>query len=135
MRVGKITFVHFLSQIVVSVAGFLATFLIARLLGAGPLGIYSVSVAVGFFWLTIPASAVGSAIIKRVSEGGDRAASMSAGVLLNLSILLLTVVLVLSFDGIINRYVGAEVSDLIALLVAGSISFKTMMTGLSGQKK
>ncbi|MFB6308142.1 MAG: polysaccharide biosynthesis protein, partial [Haloarculaceae archaeon] len=61
MRLGKTATIHFVSQAAVSVAGFVATFAIAVLLGADGLGRYSVAVAIGFFWLAIPTNAVGLA--------------------------------------------------------------------------
>ena len=53
MRLGRTAFLHFLSQVVVSVSGFAATFAIARLGGADVLGGVAVAVALTF-WLDVP---------------------------------------------------------------------------------
>ncbi|MFC7007102.1 hypothetical protein [Halalkalicoccus salilacus] len=67
MRLGRTTAVYFGSQVVISLSGFVATFAIARLLGAAVLGQYAVVVAL-LFWITIPVNAISSAINKRISE-------------------------------------------------------------------
>lgn len=135
MRLGRTTTIHFLSQVVVSVSGFVATLIIARLLGSTILGQYSVAVALGFFWLVIPATAIGQAIMKRVSEGEDRESYLSAGLVLNFAVALVLVGVVLFFEGLVNRYVGADVGYLVALLVGASVLFRTTTAGLNGQKK
>ena len=67
MRLGKTTLSHFLSQVVVSAAGFLATFAIARVLGADGVGIYALGVAL-LIWTTIPVAGLKRGITKRISE-------------------------------------------------------------------
>ena len=49
MRLGKTAASHFISQVVVTLSGFVATWLIAFVLGASGLGRYSVVVSLGFF--------------------------------------------------------------------------------------
>lgn len=135
MRLGKTTLAHFLSQIVVSVSGFVATLIIARMLGPAVLGQYSVAVALGYFWLAIPATAVAHAITKRVSEGENKAGYLSAGLVLNLVVMVVLAGAVLLFEGLVNGYVGADVGYLMALLLGASILFRTVSAGLNGQKK
>lgn len=135
MRIGKTTVLHFVSQIVVTVAGFLATFLIARLLGPEPLGKYAVAVAVGFYWLRVPGNAVSFAMNKRVSEGGDRSASLSAGFLLNGFVILVLVSIMLALDEVFNSYFRADISIYVAFLTAAAVFFTTVTSGLNGQKK
>ena len=78
MRLGKTTLSHFVSQVVVSMAGFVATFAIARVLGADGVGVYALGVAL-LIWLTIPTSGLSNGLKKRVSELGDPSAYVSAG--------------------------------------------------------
>lgn len=68
MRLGKTTVAHFLSQVVVSVAGFVATFAIACVLGAEGVGMYALGVAI-LMWFKMPAGGLRDGITKPVSEG------------------------------------------------------------------
>ena len=79
MRLGQTSIIHFFSNILSSLLGFLATIYIARLLGAGPLGVYQVVIGL-VSWLSI-AGKVGlsRAITKRISEGVDQGEYTAAG--------------------------------------------------------
>jgi len=134
MRLGKTTLLHFASQAGKSLAGFLATLAIARFLGPDTLGIYAVAVAM-IFWITIPASAFKEAINKRVSEGLEQEAFLSAGLVWNIALGLAVSLLVVVFAHPVNTYVGANVAELIAILLLGNIGIKTVQGALEGQKK
>lgn len=143
MRIGKTAVVHFGSQVVLSVSGFLATFAIARLLGAEVLGVYAAALALTF-WVNIPASAVGSAITKRVSEGTERGAFLSAGFLLNLGFALVLGVIVAGVLVALDQtamFEGSAIQELttawwlVGPLVSGTILFSTVVSGLEGQKR
>jgi O-antigen/teichoic acid export membrane protein len=134
MRLGRTTLIHFASQVGVSLAGFVATFAIARVLGASGLGTYAVAVAL-LFWLNVPASAVGNAVNKRVSEGTDRGSYLTAGFLLNAVVAAAVAIAIVVFAEQVNDYVGAPVSDLVAALVVGNVALITVVGALNGQKK
>jgi len=71
MRIGQTSFVSFVSKGLSSAAGFVATILFARLLGAEVLGKYYLLLSI-VAWLSLLGSiGIGSAITKRVSEGTD----------------------------------------------------------------
>lgn len=135
MRLGKTAIIDFLSQGLVSIAGFAATFAIARILGPSGLGKYAIAVALGIFWLSIPAGAVSSALTKRLSENRDRAEFLSSGLLLNLVLSIIIGLSVYLLRAPIGRYIGADVGHLVALLVVANIAFTTVRAGLMGQKK
>ena len=134
MRLGRTAAIHFISQVGVSLAGFLATFFIARLLGAETLGTYAVAVAL-LFWLTIPSSAVGGAVNKRISEGSDRGSYLFAGALLNGILAVGMVVAIVLAASYVNAYVGAPVSEFIAALILANTALLTVIGALNGQKK
>ncbi|MFQ3294654.1 MAG: O-antigen/teichoic acid export membrane protein [Natrialbaceae archaeon] len=145
MRLGRTTFLHFLSQVVVSIAGFASRFAIAFFLGEQVLGQYSVAVGLGFYWLVIPGTAVGLAINKRVSEGTDQAEYWTAGVLTNI-ILAFAVAGLVFGSAYLVRTAGlfadttfgsvlTDTSALIALLAFAAILRQTVNSGLSGQKR
>ena len=82
MRIGQTSFTVFVSKIVGSGLGFVATIYIARELGAEVLGYYSLVVAM-VAWLKLAGHmGVSSAVTKRISEGRDQSEYFSAGVLL-----------------------------------------------------
>jgi len=145
MRLGKTTLIHFGSNVVVSATGFVATFAIAYLLGPAGLGEYAVATALGFFWLAIPAGAVGTAIRKRVSEGEEPAAYLTTGLTINIAVgaVLAAAVYVAGWtlpillDPTSNEFLQVITAHKvpIAVLVFGTYSYRTATAGLQGQKR
>lgn len=145
MRLGKTALAHFGTQVVTSVAGFAATWVIAVILGADALGGYTVMVSLGFFWLAIPTKAVGTAVTKRMSEGVDTGPFFGAGAVLNGLLGILLGGSVLMGGELLSRFVSAdgnaflavvtEFNVEIALLVAGTATYQTVISGLQGQKQ
>lgn len=134
MNLGKTTIIHFSIRMVISVSGFIATFAIARLLGAAVLGLYATTVAL-LFAAAIPSKAVADAVTKRMSEGVDQGAYYIAGLTMIAVITAILAAIVLSLRSSIDSYVGAEVSLLLILLIAGSGFYRLTLTALDGQKK
>jgi len=134
MRLGRTTLLHFVSQVGVSVAGFAATFAIARLGGADVLGTYAVAVAL-MFWLSIPPTAIGDAVTKRLSEGGDAGRLLATGLLLELAVAAVLGVGLLLGSPLVERLVGAPVGELVALLVVSNVGLLTAISVLNGEKK
>ncbi|WP_207587624.1 polysaccharide biosynthesis C-terminal domain-containing protein [Halomontanus rarus] len=134
MRLGRTTLIHFSSQVAISVSGFVATLFIARELGSATLGVYATVVAL-LFWTTIPSSAVGSAITKRLSEGHDQGAYCVAGVVTTMILVGSVALLAVTYGPWIDVYVGAPVTDLFVLLLVGTGLFNTTLAILNGQKK
>jgi O-antigen/teichoic acid export membrane protein len=80
MRLGQTSLIHFLSNLLASALGFLATLYIARLIGSEPLGIYNLVLGL-VSWLAIAGKVgISGAISKRVSEGEDQGQYALAGV-------------------------------------------------------
>lgn len=134
MRLGRTTFFHFSSHVVVSLAGFGATFTIARLGGAELLGLYAPAVAIAF-WLNIPAKAVGDSLSKRLSEGRDQGEYLATGLLLEVAIAVVMGIAVYFAAPLVDRFVGAQVGELVALLVVANVGFIAIRSVLNGQKK
>jgi O-antigen/teichoic acid export membrane protein len=134
MRLGRTAVLTFLNQAVVSVAGFVATFVIARLLGANSLGIYAIAVAT-LFWVTIPAAAIGTATTKRISEGTDQMAYVAAGVVMNALVATIVGGGILVAGPAVDRYVGANVSELLATIVVADVAINTVFAILNGRKR
>lgn len=132
MRLARTSAIYFLSDVLTSVVGFVATLYFARVLGSSVLGKYFLVVAlVG--WLSIPSHGVGDAIAKRASERVDQGEILTAGFLLNGLIVALVGGLVVLGGAHVDAYVGADVAVLFAGLFAGQVMFSTVMSALAGQ--
>lgn len=143
MRLGRTTLVHFASQVVVSVAGFVATFAIVRLLSATHLGVYAVGVA-AVFWANIPASAVGEAVKKRISAGGDGDRFLLGGLALTALPALLVSAVILAMPGTVESYllreaetlaVSLPLAPLLAGVVVANMLFILLRDALEGEKR
>lgn len=133
MRVGKTVLARFGSEIVVSVAGFGATFAIARLLGAEGLGIYALGIAV-ITVARMPFAGVFQGISKRVSEGEKQGEYISAGVLAILSLAAVSVAITALFREQINGYVGEPVAFFLLLVLLAEVAMGFVASTLIGQK-
>jgi len=133
-RIKRTTFVYFASQVLVSVSGFVATFVIARYLGSDVLGQYALVVAINV-WFVFPIRSVSAAVTKRMSEGEEPASFLGAGVVTIVLLVPVLVGVVLLGAGFFRTYVGARVAHLIALVIAASAGFQVIKDGLDGQKK
>jgi O-antigen/teichoic acid export membrane protein len=154
MRLGKTAIVDWLSQFVISITGFVATFAIAVFLGKEPLGTYSVIVALGFWFLLLPMNAISKAVTKRMSEGTDPGAFFGAGTLLNGTAAAVLALVVLAAGQLLKVIRGTYDSELLTafydsefvsvfvnfnaelvLLIVGTTAFLTMKSGLEGSKR
>jgi O-antigen/teichoic acid export membrane protein len=134
MNLGKKTASLFLSHVTNSLAGFVATFAIARVLGAEGVGIYALGVAT-MTWLMIPVNGVQGGLTKRISEGTDVNSHLTAGITLHIAIggIIATGLIILS--EFVNRYVGVTVASLLAVMYFGNTVFKGVGAALEGEKK
>lgn len=134
MRLARETIINFIGTVLTSVAGFIATVVIARLLGAEALGIYALGLSL-IFWLDIPATGFQQALMKRISEGTDRATYFSTGLATNVGIIAAVGGLMFLFQDSVRSYVGADVIPLLVLLMAANTLFGTIISGLQAQKR
>lgn len=117
MRLGQTSIVHFLSSLLASVLGFVATIYIARMLGAEPLGIYNLAVGL-VSWLAIVGKVgISKAITKRVSEGSEKGAYSIAGVSVILGLFSVVTVGIFLFRGQLIAYIGYPATLYIVLIL------------------
>jgi O-antigen/teichoic acid export membrane protein len=144
MRLGKTALSHFVSQVVVTLSGFAATWLIAVVLGADGLGRYSVIVSLGFFWLVVPGNAVANAMKKRISEGDNPEGFIGGGILLNAISVAVLGGLVLAagefLGGVVsrNREIMRVLIDYdveIVVMLVATVAYRTAQGSLQGQKR
>lgn len=134
MRPARTSLVVFTSSQVSTVVGFIATFYIARFLGPATLGMYAVITAM-LFWLHVPASAIDSAVTKRISEGFEPGEFLTAGILMNGGLAVLVALGILLFDKQVHAYVGAPISITVAFLVVSWFAAKAVTAALQGQNR
>ncbi|MDZ7731070.1 MAG: oligosaccharide flippase family protein [Natrialbaceae archaeon] len=117
MRLGQTSIIHYLSSLLASALGFLATIDIARVLGAGPLGVYTVVIAL-VSWLAIAGKVgISGAISKRVSEGEDESEYALAGATVIAALFVVIVIGVLLFRSQVVEYVGYQATWYIVLIL------------------
>jgi O-antigen/teichoic acid export membrane protein len=134
LRLGRETLLHFISQVGVTIAGFVASFVIARIGGADVLGLYSVAVAITF-WLNVPSTAIADAMTKRISEGENEPVFLGTGITIQAVIAVTfggTVALVGPFLG---QYITVPVGIPLALLVAVNVALIATVAALRGEKR
>jgi O-antigen/teichoic acid export membrane protein len=134
MRRDRTAILHFLAQVVRSLAGFGTTLFAARYFGAGGLGIYSQVLAL-LFWLKLPSNSVKTAISKRMSESKEITGHFSAGLLAAVGYGVVVFGAVLLFDGIVNNYLNADAALLLGALLLVNIMFDVTKSGLVGRKR
>lgn len=133
MRLGKTVIVRFGSEVVVSIAGFGATFAIARLLGADGLGIYALGIA-AITVARMPFAGIFRSLTKRISEGHDQGQYVVAGLLCISSLAVLFSGIAFVFDDQINAYVGEPVALLLLLVLLAEAAMGVIAGTLNGQK-
>ncbi|MFB6178666.1 MAG: oligosaccharide flippase family protein [Halorientalis sp.] len=133
MRLGQISFLSFLSQILASVVGFVATVLITQTLGSGVFGTYALIIAVVIWVKTISIMGIKSAVTKRLSEGGDDGEYIAAGGLVLGAILIVISVVLFALRGRLNAYVGTDATLLIIALTWATAVLALTMGILDGR--
>lgn len=134
MSFGRTSLGHLLTQVVTSVAGFLATFVIARYLGAGVLGTFVQATALVAV-ITIPTKAVGGATNKRISERQHPEEFFTAGLGLVLGTVGLLAAGLWIARPLLVRFIGAPVVALVILYVTANAVFNFYTAVLTGEKK
>lgn len=127
MRIGQTSLIVFVSKIVGSIAGFVATLYFARLLGAGVLGTYSLVLAVVAWVGLVGKIGITGAVQKRMSEGEEPDEFFTAGALSLLALFVALAVAVYAARDPLVAYIGQPLVDFVVLLL-----FATLLNALSG---
>lgn len=134
MTLGRTSLFHFFTQVITSVAGFLATFVIARYLGADTLGIFVQATAL-IAVITIPSKTLTGAANKRISEQKDPDEYFTACVVLLFGFIMTTVVLMWFSKPYLAAYLGAPIVGLVILYMVSNSVFDLYTSVLTGEKK
>lgn len=135
MRLGQTSAIHFGSQLLASLAGFVATLYIAQELGSAALGTYSVFVAVLIWLKTLVGSGIHEAIKKRLSEVGDASRELGASITLQLGGFLTVAALLIVFSDAVDSYLRFEATTLLLVALAFVLVFALVRAVLEGERK
>lgn len=132
MRIGQTSLIVFLSKLISSVLGFVATLYFARVLGAEVLGYYALVLTVTR-WIKLGGDVgISSAVTKRMSEGEDSSAYFTAGILIVAIFGVASSLLVIGFQDVVNAYVGVESTHFIVLLILVGLFGSIITAALKG---
>lgn len=135
MRLGQTSIIHFGSQVLSSVVGFVATLYIARELGSATLGTYSVFLAV-LIWLKVATGGgIQGAVRKRISEsnGGER--DLGAGIVVQVVAFVLVAAVALLFAAPLNEYLRFDGAHLLVAALGLTLCFSFVRAVLEGQQQ
>lgn len=132
MKLGRTSVIHFTSNSVSSILGFVATIYVARILGPEPLGTYQLAVGL-VAWLAIIGNVgISRAITKRISEGEKEGAYAVAAFTTILGLFLVLTVGVLQFRSHIAAYVGFPATWYIIVMLGVGLTNGLINSILSG---
>lgn len=132
MRLGQSSLVFFLSRITASVIGFLSTVYLTRLLGETVYGYFAITLSLVAWFSLIKDVGFGQAIVKRMSEGEEPYAYLTAGTIIQGAFTIPLIISVFIFRSQINDYVGQPVAEFVALLLFISILNGIINNSLEG---
>jgi O-antigen/teichoic acid export membrane protein len=133
MRVGQKSFIYFLSKIGATLAGFVATIYLARILGAGTLGTYYLVIAVLTWLKMFSTMGIAKSVKKRISETDEPSEFLTAGVLLQAASLLVVTTAIVVFQSQFRSYTGFERIDILLLLLFAGAFFSFVTSVLVGE--
>lgn len=132
MRLGQTSFTFFISSLLASAIGFLATLYIARLLGAEPLGIYHLALGL-VSWLGIVGKVgFSGAITKRLSEGEEQGEYVVAGASIIFTLFLVIAAGIFLFRPHVVAYIGYPAALFIILILLVSLALELVNSLLVG---
>lgn len=132
MRISTTALLQFTLRVLSSVLGILSLIYFGNVLGAEKIGTYTLAMTVAVWLWVVADPGIGSALIKRISEGEDRQEFFTAALLMIVSIIGAILVLVFLFRSAINSYTGFDASVFVAGLVVSKILFVIFTLTISG---
>lgn len=132
MRLGQTSAIYFVSKLLASAFGFIATIYFARFLGEEVIGFFRVTLSLVSVLLLVGNIGFGGAITKRISEGDEPGAFFTAGAMVMLALLTVVSLSVLVFRENVNAYVGRPVVLYILLMMAAYLLLNLARAALMG---
>ncbi|EMA72083.1 lipid II flippase MurJ [Halorubrum distributum] len=134
MRIGQTSIIVFVSKLLSSALGFIATLYFARELGADIIGYFATTIAL-VSWLKLTGDlGVSHAVRKRISEGEDISEYATAGTITIITFAVIISVGVLLLDGLVESYVGRPVAIFVVLLLCAQLLKSMIISLLEGDR-
>jgi O-antigen/teichoic acid export membrane protein len=135
VRLGQTSAIHFGSEVLASLAGFVATLYIARELGSATLGTYSVFIGL-LMWLNAGAGkGIQQAVKKRVSERDGGAHELGAGMVVQAGAFVLIALVMFALAEPINDYLQFRGAGLLVVALGTVFAFSFVRATLEGERK
>ncbi|MDS0239874.1 MULTISPECIES: flippase [unclassified Haloferax] len=134
MRIGQTSFIFFVSKLVASLLGFVATIYFARTLGPSVLGYYALVVSL-VAWIELGGRSFSTAVKKRISEATDPNQYFTAGGTTLVFVGSLGILLILVFQSQVNNYVGENVALFAAALLVANLLYAFVSAVLEGERQ
>ena len=142
MRIGQTSIVVFVSKLLGSALGFIATLYFARELGAEVIGVYALVMTVVSWLVLITNLGVGGATIKRISEGDQQGEYLTAGImwvlLLGVVVSIATILgqpLLESYISEFDQYVALSVVWFVVMFIFAGLFRRIVLRALKGERK
>jgi O-antigen/teichoic acid export membrane protein len=133
MRLGQTSTILSASKIIGSGLGFISTVYFARKLGESVLGQYALVLTLVTWFSLVGKFGFSKALTKRISEGENQEAFLGAGILTLGTIFTLVLIVILIARTSVERYVGAEVSEIIIFLIGLGLASTLTSSVLQGK--
>lgn len=142
MKIGQTSVIVFLSKLLGSALGFLATLYFARELGAEVIGLYALVMTVVAWLILTGELGIGEAVIKRISEGKERGAYLTAAIVWVLLLATaISIIVVLgqsvleSYISEFDQYVALSVVWFVVVLIYVKLFYRIIFRTLKGERK
>ncbi len=135
VRLGQTSAVHFGSQLLSSLTGFVATLYIARELGGSVLGTYALFIAVLIWLKTFVGSGIHYAVTKRISESTGGGRELGAGLAIQTVGYFVCVLVLVIFRNRIDSYLGFDSIWILSVALATVLMFSFINATLRGEMK
>lgn len=132
MRYGRTSIVNFLSQLAMSLSGFVATIVLTRTLGKDQYGTYLVVLSLMAWVATVGKVGILDALRKRVSES-DTGNYILSGLVIQLCLYAVVAFLLWVARPYVNNYLGINATLILLLLLAARIGIDFTRAVLQGQ--
>lgn len=134
MRFGRTSVVNFVSQLVMSLTGFLATIVLTNVLGRDIYGSYVVALSLLSWLLVVGNFGILQAVKKRISESNE-GNYVVAGLVFQLGLFAVISLSIVGFRTQVNQFVGVPVWSLLILMLGTQLAFNYVQAVLDGQDK
>jgi len=132
MRLGQTSVIYVLAQMAATVIGFIGTIYFTRTLGEEVYGFYAITLSLVSWLGLMKTVGLGGALVKRMSEGEEPDAYLTAGILIKTVFTTVVILLVILFRSQINAYIGQPVVEFVVLILIASVFSGLVSSALQG---